>query len=129
MIKSRKNRRQWSWLAFILMFGLSLTLGAMVALARPAVAAPPPQQTGQPAAYAGSQACANCHKELHADWMTTRHSQAFSSPIFQRDWTELPADFLLTMPHHRFQSSRRHIPEEGVTCESLPWTVPAEPPG
>jgi hypothetical protein len=87
MSEIKINRRQWSWLAFILMFGLSLALGALVALSHPVDAAPSPQPTGQDPTYAGSQACANCHKDLHADWMTTRHAQAFSSPIFQRDWT------------------------------------------
>jgi predicted CXXCH cytochrome family protein len=119
MINFKLNRRQWSWLAFILVFGLSLSFGGLVALARPAGAAQSARPAGQETAYAGSQACANCHKDLHASWMTTRHAQAFSSPIFQRDWSQLSQQTSCLQCHTTgFNPQDGTYSEEGVTCES-----------
>jgi mono/diheme cytochrome c family protein len=119
MTKTKLNRRQWSWVAFILVFGLSLTLGVVAALAQPVDAAPSPQTAGQQTAYAGSQACAACHKDLHTSWMTTRHAQAFSSPIFQRDWSELSQQTACLQCHTTgFSPQEGTYAEEGVTCEA-----------
>jgi hypothetical protein len=119
MIKTEFGRRRRGWLAFILVFGLSLAIGAMVGLTQPADAAPASRQPGQQTAYAGSQACANCHKDLHTEWMDTRHAQAFSSPIFQRDWTDLSKQTACLQCHTTgFNPQDGTYAEEGVTCES-----------
>lgn len=121
MIKNPFTRRQSIILAFALVFSLSLALGGMAALMRPAPAAAAPQAepASQERAYAGSQACANCHQDLHEDWMTTRHAQAFSSPVFQRDWSELSKQTACLQCHTTgFNATNGSYVEEGVTCES-----------
>lgn len=115
MDKSRLSYRQWGLLTFLTFFGLSLALTALFLLVKPAVAAPPSQTT----AYAGSEACGKCHQELHSNWMTTRHSQAFSSPIFQRDWTELAQQTSCLQCHTTgFNAQDGTYSEEGVSCEA-----------
>lgn len=122
MSKIKMNRKASVWLAFIIVFSLSLGLGVIVSLAQPAqtvVAAPPEHPDLQEAQYAGSQACANCHEDLHADWTLTRHAQAFSSPIFQRDWTELSKQTACLQCHTTgFNAQNGSYVEEGVGCES-----------
>jgi hypothetical protein len=120
MKKSILNRRQWSWLTFGVILGLGLVFGVCINLVNPAAAAPPAQTTTQPgSSYAGSEACANCHKDLHKDWTSTRHAQAFSSPIFQRDWAELSKQTACLQCHTTgFDPITGGYSEEGVTCES-----------
>jgi predicted CXXCH cytochrome family protein len=49
----------------------------------------------------------------------TRHAQAFSSPIFQRDWTELSKQTSCLECHTTgFDPASGSYSEEGVTCES-----------
>ena len=129
MKKSLKNRKKWGWLAFIVFFGLSLAIAAVINLVSPAVAAPPPLPPKQEPTYAGSAACANCHKDIHAEWTATRHAQAFSSPIFQRDWSELSKQTSCLQCHTTgFNAQDGTIHEEGVTCEVLSWSIPTQPP-
>jgi predicted CXXCH cytochrome family protein len=116
MPKTKLNRRQTKWLVFTSIFGLCLVLGAAAGLAEPVVAAPPSQEG---TAYAGSSSCAQCHEDLHTDWITTRHSQAFSSPIFQRDWDELHQQTSCLECHTTgYDPATGNYAEEGVTCES-----------
>ena len=122
MIKTKINHRQRTWLVFAVVFGLCVAISTALSLARPAspaVAAPPVQPQGQGGSYAGSEACKACHKELHEDWTSTRHSQAFSSPIFQRDWTELKNQTSCLQCHTTgYNLADGTYAEEGVTCES-----------
>lgn len=126
MSKIKINRRQSIWLAFIGFFCLSLALGVAIAFARPAqpvAAAQPTSAPAQPAAqestYAGSQACANCHEEIHTNWTATRHAQAFSSPIFQRDWSQLSKQTSCLQCHTTgFNAQNGLFVEEGVACEA-----------
>jgi predicted CXXCH cytochrome family protein len=119
MDKSRSNHRHWGLLTFVTLFGLSLALTALFLLVRPVVAAPPVKPPDQTSAYAGSEACGKCHQELHTDWMTTRHAQAFSSPIFQRDWTELAQQTSCLQCHTTgFNAQDGTYSEQGVSCES-----------
>ena len=116
MFKKKLNRKQWSWIIFISIFSISLGLGAALSQARPVEAAPV-EQTGS--TYAGSQACKICHEDLHTEWMTTRHSQAFSSPIFQRDWTELSQQTACLECHTTgFDPATGNYTEAGVSCEA-----------
>ncbi len=125
MSKTKRNRRQWSWLVFIGIFGLSLAVGASASLSHPAVAAPQAQATLVPTAqpvtgtYAGSEACAKCHEDIHTDWMTTRHAQAFSSPIFQQDWTKLNSQSNCLQCHTTgYDPKTGSYSEAGVSCEA-----------
>jgi predicted CXXCH cytochrome family protein len=133
MKRNKLNRRQWSWLTFGLVFSLCLAIGAAISLATPATAQTPeatPEGSSEtttqatapaavPGAYAGSAACANCHKDIHTDWTNTRHAQAFSSPVFQRDWSNLSQQTSCLECHTTgFNSQSGTYAEAGVTCES-----------
>ena len=51
--------------------------------------------------------------------MTTRHAQAFSSPIFQEDWVQRSSDATCLQCHTTgFDLKTGEYAEEGVTCES-----------
>lgn len=119
MAKTKLNRKQWSWVVFISVFSVSLAIGTAISLARPVIAAPavkPPHQVGT---YAGSTACAKCHEEIHTNWVNTRHAQAFSSPIFQRDWSQLSKQTSCLECHTTgFDSKAGTYAEEGITCEA-----------
>ncbi len=109
-----------AWLAFAFFFGISLALGAVLAQTNPVNAAPSadiPNQTG--GGYAGPQSCGNCHKDIVEAWSTTRHAQAFSSPIFQRDWVKEGSDFTCLECHVTgYDATNATYAYEGVTCES-----------
>ena len=119
MAKVRFPRRLSIWLAFLLTFGFSMVLGGLF-LTRPAVAAPPVQGSNpESPSYAGSSSCQKCHTDIHTDWSVTRHAQAFSSPIFQRDWSELSQQTSCLECHTTgFNPASGTYSEEGVTCES-----------
>lgn len=119
-------------LAFSLTFLATLVLGAVYGLAYPASAAPAPAPAGQEGSYAGPDACAACHDEIHEEWRVSRHARAFSSPIFQRNWEELGTKFTCLECHTTgYDASTRTYAFEGVTCESChgPFQSrhPAEP--
>lgn len=114
-----RNRRS-SLLAFALFFLLSLALGAWFGLAQPVSAAPaqqPAAQATEPATRA--EKCNECHAKLYETWLPTRHAQAFSSPIFQRDWTDMGSAITCLQCHTTgFDSSTGAYIQEGVTCEA-----------
>jgi len=132
------NRRYLSWFIFIAVFCISLGISMAIILTQTAFAqtpqsTPKPETPGQvDGEYAGSQACANCHKDMNANWTSTRHAQAFSSPIFQRDWTELSQQTSCLQCHTTgFDPVSGDYAEEGVTCEACHGVFqpnhPAEP--
>lgn len=117
----RFNRE--AWMAFAKVFVLCLALGVAISLAQPATAAPdpvPPSQEGvQGSPYAGSSACAGCHADIHSTWGSTRHSQAFSSPIFQEDWAKQGSNISCLECHTTgYDAATGSYAEEGVACES-----------
>jgi predicted CXXCH cytochrome family protein len=123
MSSLKKNGKHWRWVIFGLFMLTGLLAGAVAGLVIPANAAPPAQTTEQPplpsGAYAGSQACGNCHDEMHETWTSTRHAQAFSSPIFQRDWAELAKQTSCLQCHTTgFDAQSGAYAEEGVGCEA-----------
>ena len=76
-------------------------------------------QVPTPNSYAGSEACSACHQELYETWSTTRHAQAFSSPIFQRDWEAEGSSFTCLECHTTgYNPNNGSFSHEGVTCES-----------
>jgi predicted CXXCH cytochrome family protein len=132
MKEYRIHPKKWSWLAFAILFSMSLVIGAAISFSYEASAAPDPAPVQQTSTYAGSSACANCHKDIYENWTSTRHAQAFSSPIFQRDWSELSMQTSCLQCHTTgFSSQDGTFAEEGVTCESChgPFQPnhPAEP--
>ncbi len=118
-------------LAFLVVFILCLVAGGLFGLSQPARAqddtpepaptAEVPQQAQPTTApvYAGASACAECHKEIHDNWQTTRHANAFSSPIFQRDWTKAGSQTACLSCHTTgYDPATGKYAQEGVTCES-----------
>lgn len=111
------NRRKRNWLVFATVLVLFMVAGAVINTAEPVDAAPPdtpPSQT-----YAGSDSCLQCHEDIHTVWDDSRHAQAFSSPIFQRDWQEMSEQTSCLGCHTTgYDPSTGDFTEEGVTCES-----------
>lgn len=120
--KKRSAARRGS-LAFILVFGLSMALGAVISLTRPTeVAASPASNREMPAqapGYAGSESCRSCHKNILDVWSHTRHAQAFSSPIFQRDWSAEGSNVTCLECHTTgYNPTNGKYAEEGIGCEA-----------
>ena len=119
MSNAKSNKKRYSWITFISILGISMILGLLFTAQAPVSAAPDMEPNQQEGSYAGSESCADCHENLHQDWVTTRHAQAFSSPIFQRDWDELNLDQSCLECHTTgFDPLTGEYAEEGVTCES-----------
>jgi formate-dependent nitrite reductase cytochrome c552 subunit len=119
MIHFIRSRRQIRWLVFFIVFGLFVLLGGLMDITTPVSAAPPIGPSLQQDSYAGSQSCAQCHENIHSEWIDTRHAHAFSSPIFQRDWEQLGSQTSCLHCHTTgFDPSSGMYAEEGVTCES-----------
>lgn len=119
MSRVKRTRARRIALAFAIPLTLGLAVGATAALARPVEAEEAPKPPAQEAGYAGPDFCANCHEEIHAEWEVTRHSQAFSSPIFQQNWQELGSEFTC-LPCHTtgYDASASTYAYPGVTRES-----------
>lgn len=119
------KKQHRAWLAFAIFFGCSLMLGAILGLTRPVTAAPVPANQNQEATpqvaskYSGPETCKQCHTDVHDTWVSTRHAQAFSSPIFQRDWVAEGSDFTCLECHVTgYDANNQSYAFEGVTCES-----------
>lgn len=119
-------RRDWliksvrPFLAFTIIFTVCVLFGGFLTQSQTASAAAAKssyeQSDGQ---YAGPETCKTCHEELYDTWQSTRHAQAFSSPIFQRDWVAEGSDFSCLECHTTgYNSSNSSYSHEGVTCES-----------
>lgn len=65
--------------------GCLLMLPARAAAPGPAGPVTPATASTRPAA-----ACGRCHAAQHADWSTSGHARAFSSPLFQAGWADHP---------------------------------------
>ncbi len=117
ILKALQKRR--SWLVFGIVFSTCAVAGALLAVTRPASASPVAAPASQVAGYAGSQSCNQCHENIHSAWQGTRHAQAFSAPIFQRDWTQLGSQVSCLECHTTgFDSQTGKYAEAGVTCEA-----------
>jgi predicted CXXCH cytochrome family protein len=119
MINLKAIRKQRSWLVFSIVFSMCAMVGALLAVTQPATASPVAAPANQVPGYAGSQSCAQCHQNIHTEWQNTRHAQAFSAPIFQRDWTQLGSQVSCLECHTTgFDAQTGKYAEPGVTCES-----------
>jgi len=111
-------------LAFTLAFATCLAFGAAYGAAEPAAAAPGLQATATPPpegppVYVGPGVCEACHKEAHDIWSTSLHAQAFSSPVFQEDWTKDGSKNSCLECHTTgYVPLTGEYSFEGVTCES-----------
>ncbi len=129
MKRFKPGRRSSIVLVFGLVFGASLAIGAAYGLAVPASAAPAQQATQTPAVapaetpavgtYVGPSVCTACHADIVKAWKDSRHAQAFSSPIFQQNWTKLGSQFNCLQCHTTGSDpTTGKYAVEGVTCES-----------
>ena len=125
--QQRKYRTTKPWLVFAVIFSICVAIGAAISMVNPAAAANPTTPRSvlpavlalQPTPYAGSAACATCHQNIHDEWSITRHAQAFSSPIFQRDWTaEGSAVTCLECHTTGYNPKTGQYVQEGVACEA-----------
>ncbi len=110
-------------LAFVIMFVVSISLGVAFNLEQPGeasvIAAPDQAPAPQAPGYAGTESCAGCHENIVSVWNGTRHSQAFSSPIFQRDWVAEGSDITCLECHTTgYDPSSGKYAEPGVGCEA-----------
>jgi hypothetical protein len=101
---------------------LALLLGAQAGLAAelfPNGLAP--LQTGAPQ-RGSSKACLGCHPQVHAEWSRSRHGQAFTNAIFQREYRDRPLDWCVHCHAPlREQLEQVHagggpLADEGITC-------------
>ncbi len=107
------------WLVFGMIVMISSLAGALLSYVQPATAAPPAAPAYQAPGYAGSQSCAQCHENIHSAWQGTRHAQAFTAPIFQRDWTQLGSQVECLACHTTgYDPQTGKYAEAGVTCEA-----------
>ena len=127
LIPLRQNRKLRGWLTFLIVFSLCVAVGAAISLTSPVAAADSPVPDSdspsflelQPTPYAGSEACATCHQNIHDEWMNSRHAQAFSSPIFQRDWSTLGSSVTCLECHTTgYDPKTGQYAQGGVACEA-----------
>lgn len=120
MISKLMRHKRTSWLVFGLVFIMCVIAGGLLGKSQTAAAAPAevaPQ--AQTAAFAGPDTCVTCHKEIVELWQETRHAHAFSSPVFQRDWTDLGSNTTCLACHTTgYDSETGKYALEGITCES-----------
>lgn len=112
-------QKKRGWLVFGLVVGICSLIGAILSITRPVTAAPAAAPVSQAPSYAGSQSCTKCHENIHSAWQNTRHAQAFSAPIFQRDWTQLGSQVSCLQCHTTgYDAQSGGYAEAGVTCEA-----------
>jgi predicted CXXCH cytochrome family protein len=122
MTLRRILRKKGLVVSFLCFFVIGLVIGGVAAFVQPASASsvvqadlPVPNSQG----YQGSDSCVECHENIHNAWKDTFHANAFSSPIFQRDWTELGSETRCLECHTTgFDPATGKYAEQGVTCES-----------
>lgn len=106
-------------IAFGSCFTLFLLLGGVYGQAQSAQASQASSPVQQVTGYAGPEACAPCHQDIHQEWQVTRHAQAFSSPIFQQNWEEIGSEFTCLSCHTTgYDPATNDYAFEGVTCEA-----------
>jgi nitrate/TMAO reductase-like tetraheme cytochrome c subunit len=119
-------KRVFPWrglFVFALFFTASLAAGAIIGLARPTQVSahelPARSLAAQAPGYAGSESCRDCHENILDVWHVTRHAQAFSSPIFQRDWATEGSDVACLECHTTgYDPTSGKFSEEGIGCEA-----------
>jgi predicted CXXCH cytochrome family protein len=119
MKSSNSIFRRPVWITFALVFALCMAAGLAIGLSDSASAAPAPVPVAERTGYVGSTTCATCHKEVHDTWTSTIHAQAYSSSIFQKDWTAQGTAVACLECHTTgYDATTGKFSEEGVTCEA-----------
>lgn len=112
-------RRPRILLAFAVTFGATMLMFAGFGPTLSAGAFSEPTPVPQVEGYAGPDSCAVCHANKHETWSTTRHAQAFVSPVFQQDWKNLGSKVTCLECHTTgYNPATGTYSFEGVTCES-----------
>lgn len=119
-----------AWTTFFLVFLISMGLGLNMGTSGNVQAAPDNDVPAQSISdYKGAASCAGCHKEIHENWVGTRHSQAYSSPIFQEDWVKQGSSVACLACHTTgFDAATGTYAEQGITCEACHGPLVAEHP-
>ncbi len=120
MARTKMHRKRLIWLAFFVVFGITLVVSMLIYQVQSAVAAPA-IQSNQPAnpSYAGPDSCKQCHATLVERWTETRHAKAFSSPVFQQDWSQKGSQISCLECHTTgYDSQSGKYAQEGITCEA-----------
>lgn len=113
------NRRRFPHLVFAVLFTICLIFGALLGLSQPANAAPLEDHPAQSTSYTGAEKCAECHEQIVTLWQGTRHANAYSSPIFQKDWVERGSAVSCLSCHTTgYDPASGEFFEEGVSCEA-----------
>lgn len=116
---TRAKHNKIKGLTFLIVLITSLVIGGVYGSARSVNAAPANVPVNQSEDYAGSEACTECHGAIHDAWVSTRHAQAFSAPIFQQDWQEVGQQTSCLECHTTgYDEDTGTFAEEGVTCEA-----------
>jgi len=114
MKKAMKQSRRKAGLVFAVLFLVCVVVGGLISLQTEEVAAAPAVlPAGQ---EYGSEVCGTCHGDIADEWEHTLHSQAFSSPVFQRDWEEDHDLACLSCHTSGYNADTGQYLEEGVTC-------------
>lgn len=124
MARNLSKRKRFTWLAFFIVFGSTFIISALISQAQPVMASvntTPRLQAAeaQVPSFAGPESCKKCHENIVSAWSTTRHAQAFSSPIFQQDWKKQNSQVTCLECHttgYNMKTGEYAMP--GVTCES-----------
>ena len=126
---SKIYQKSPGWLIFC---GIVIVSTVSVGMMNQIAVAAPATQDSATAAYVGSSACLACHEDMFSEWASTRHANAYSSPIFQKDWIKMGQDASCLECHTTgYNPSNGSYAEEGVSCEAChgPYqpTHPNEP--
>jgi predicted CXXCH cytochrome family protein len=118
-MKDKTTSVRWSWIIICTFVCIGAILGVLHQITTPVLAAESPRPDIQKEGYAGSESCKKCHEDIHKEWTITRHAQAFSSPIFQRDWSKVNSDVKCLECHTTgYDPATGKFTQEGVACES-----------
>jgi len=110
---------RWRWLVFTIFFFSSIAIAGVLSVTGTVAAAPAAVSASQSTTYAGAESCKQCHEDIYTQWVSTRHAQAFSSPIFQRDWV-LENSVVTCLQCHTtgYAPENGSFAQAGVTCEA-----------
>lgn len=68
--------------------------------------------------YIGPEACITCHQEKYDEWNESKHSEAYSDPEFQQEWSAAGKQEDCLQCHTTgYDQETKTYALEGVTCE------------
>jgi hypothetical protein len=120
-------------------FSLRISAGVLTALAVAGVAMAQQVDPLDSSPFTSDIVCGRCHKDIHDAWLTNRHSQASTNPVFLKAMEEAGGTlqerarpFCLmchapTTTLTRDYAMERNITKEGVTCDFCHSMVESRP--